>query len=131
MGMPVMFYAGRLNTLTLVGKVYVATGFLLGMLGILSFIVAPILAYRQRQNVGPMPLLFLATLSIGIGGTILAVAEDATIFLATLLSSVFALVVSWYERALRANPQGPLLLQRPANERADSDQNAEGEQARQ
>lgn len=69
--------------------------------GGLAFAAVPWFAIRAKSSLAWVPLFFLAILALSLGGIILALAEDPTIFLATLMSSVFTLVVIWYERAFK------------------------------
>lgn len=110
---PVLVFASRLTTLALASWAYAIVAIVFVVGGAVCFVAAPVLAIRQKQAVAWLPFFFLLMLALSLGGFILAIADDPTIFLATLISAVFSLVVTWYERAFRKLQGVPVLSERP------------------
>jgi hypothetical protein len=113
MSVPVFVFSGRLSTIHVVqvGSMFLAC--LMAVVGIVGFALVPF----ARRQVYDGSLVLMLSLVISIGGLIMAFAPDPMLFLATLVSAAFSLVVVAYGR-MRKRPSGFRLVKREAANQA-------------
>lgn len=107
MAVPALVFAARLSTIRVLQVASFAVAGVFVVIALAGFATVPFSKKRAAEG----GLLLMLSALISLGGLILALAPDSNIFLATLVSAAFSLVVVGYERALRRTPS---VTRRPA-----------------
>lgn len=114
MVVPALVFATRLSSVPMFQWLFLGLAVVCGIAGAAAFASLPFTkAWRHRPSVS-VAMLFLLSFVVSLGGLILVLLPDPSVFLATLVSAAFSIVVIWYEKILAGKTTASRRLASPS-----------------
>lgn len=114
MVVPALVFAARLSSIAGVQWAFLLMAVACGLIGTAGFAALPFAPTWRRKPSVSIAMLFLLSTVVCLGGLILVLLPDPSVFLATLVSAAFSIIVIWYEKILSGRPTADRRLASPS-----------------